>query len=116
VGRESATLDGWRAIVVAVRKRANNKCEVGGWDHPGTDPDHVVNRSQGSEDSVNGTILLCRSHHNMKTNVYVKGRLLITADGQGGFTWRIEKKANKQAIEVQVLSAGTICPPSTPTS
>ena len=97
VGRASETLAGWRAIVEHVRQRARHRCEVGTYDHLGSDPHHVVPRSLGGADHADNVIWLCRFHHEMVDAPFVKGRMVITALGGGKFSWEIVRKESKWA-------------------
>jgi len=108
VGRESVSLIAWRAIVGAVKARAHGLCEVGGWVHRGDDPDHVVPRSAGGADRMENVIFLCRFHHEQKNWEFSRGRLLIRADGRGGFDWQIKKATNKWVRDMQIIAAGTV--------
>lgn len=96
VGRDSETLEGWRQVVAAVRARANDRCEVHGY-HPGVDPHHVKYRSQGGKDHPDNVIWLCRWAHDMVTAAYSRGRLEVTALGEGRFSWQIVRKRDKWA-------------------
>lgn len=96
----------WRATVEAVRQRARGRCEVATHDHPGRDPDHVVARSRGGSDRRENIIWLCRFHHDMKDWPYSKGRLVIEADGHGGFRWSIVQRADKWAVVAVVVASG----------
>lgn len=73
----------------------------------GTDPDHVVPRSRGGSDRLENILWLCRLHHRRKDMPYAKGRLLITADGQGGFNWKLVRKANKHTAQEEVIAHGS---------
>lgn len=96
MGRESETRDGWARVVAAVRERARDRCEVHGY-HPGVDPHHVKYRSAGGRDHPDNVIWLCRHAHEMITQAYSKGRLVVTALGEGRFSWQIVTKASKWA-------------------
>lgn len=85
-GRDAATLDGWNAIKARIYERSGRRCEVH-LTHRGTDPHHVVKRSQGGADHEDNVILLCRAAHEMTDLPYEKGRLVIVSIGGGRFAF-----------------------------
>jgi len=97
VGRESATLEEWRAVKRLIWIRAKGRCEVNPL-HPANDVHHVTKRSQGGSDlDLNGLIALCRWHHDQTDAAFSRGRLVITPLGDGKFHHEVIRKENKWA-------------------
>lgn len=97
VGRESATLEGWRAVKALVFARAKGRCEVNPI-HPAVDVHHVTKRSQGGSDlDLDQLVALCRRHHDQSDAAFAAGRLVITPLGGGKFHHEVIRKENKWA-------------------
>ena len=97
VGRESATLEQWRAIKALIFVRAKGRCEVNPV-HPAVDVHHAIKRSQGGSDlDRDYLVALCRWHHDQTDAPFAQGRLVITPLGGGKFHHAVIRKENKWA-------------------
>lgn len=106
VGRPSATLAEWRAVVARCLERANHRCEYCGA-RRALDPHHVRPRAQGGEDSQENTVVLCRACHERCAAPYRLGRLLVVALGLGRFCFRLVRADHKGAPQTVVIHAHT---------
>lgn len=80
VGRDSLSLDAWRALVAEIVRDCHGLCEYHG-NHQGCDPHHVRKASAGGADDKDNIVWLCRLSHEMTDAAYgsATGRLLVLA-------------------------------------
>ena len=96
VGRDSATLEEWRAVKAFVAERSGGRCEACTM-RPARDPHHVVKRSAGGADVPSNVIHLCRPCHDRTDAPFALGRLVIETWGAGVFVCSVVTKADKFA-------------------
>jgi len=94
-GRPAATREEWTAIRLIVLRRARWRCQACG--HWGAlEVHHVVKRAQGGSDfDLDRLVALCPPCHAQTDAPYARGRLVITALGQGRFTFKIMQGPDK---------------------
>jgi len=97
-GRPAATLEEWAAIRRVVFRRARWRCQAcGRWG--ALEVHHVVKRAQGGSDfDLDRLVALCPPCHAQTDAPYARGRLVITAHGDGRFTVEVAQRANKWEI------------------
>ena len=89
LGRPAANLEQWREIRAQVLARARWVCQACSV-RTRLDVHHVTKRAQGGSDfDLDRLIALCRDCHAQTDAPYARGRLVITALGQGRFTFEI---------------------------
>jgi len=78
-----------------VFRRARSRCQAcGRWG--ALEVHHVVKRAQGGSDFDLGRLVaLCSGCHAQTDAPYARGRLVITARGQGRFTFEVIQGADK---------------------
>ncbi len=95
LGRPSASLEQWREIRAQVLARARWACQACSV-RTRLDVHHVTKRTQGGSDfDLDRLIALCRACHEQTDAPYAHGRLVITARGQGRFTFEIMQGPDK---------------------
>ena len=96
-GRPAATVEEWAAIRRMVFRRARWRCQAcGRWG--ALEVHHVVKRAQGGSDfDLDRLVALCPGCHAQTDAPYARGRLVITALGQGRFTFEVIQGADKWA-------------------
>lgn len=113
-GRDSATLQGYRALREALIARSGGFCEVHGRPCLGAEVCHVIKRSQGGPDTLTNTFWGCRRVNAAMDDAYRIGRLTmmhVVREGISLLDWEWVAAANKQEYErgqYHVLSAGQI--------
>ncbi len=95
-GRPAATVEEWAAIRQLVFRRARWRCQAcGRWG--ALEVHHVVKRAQGGSDfDRDRLVALCPPCHGQTDAPYARGRLVITALGQGRFTFEVIQGADKR--------------------
>jgi 5-methylcytosine-specific restriction endonuclease McrA len=97
-GRPAASLEEWAAIRRVVFRRARWRCQACGRGGA-LEVHHVVKRAQGGSDfDLDRLVALCPACHAQTDAPYARGRLIITAVGEGRFTVEVNRGANKWAI------------------
>ena len=97
-GRPAASLEEWAAIRRVVIRRARWRCQACGRGNA-LEVHHVVKRAQGGSDfDLDRLVALCRSCHRQTDAPYLRGRLVITPLGEGRFTVKVIRGADKWAI------------------
>ena len=97
-GRPAASLEEWAVTRRLVFRRARWRCQAcGRWG--GLEVHHVIKRSQGGSDfDLDRLVALCPPCHAQTDAPYARGRLVITARGQGRFTCEIIRGPDKWVI------------------
>lgn len=118
IGRDSATLAGYKALREALIARSGGVCEVHGRTDSGpclgSEVCHVIKRSSGGADSLTNTFFGCRRANNAMDASYKTGRLTmihVVINGVSLLDWEMVKAADKWAYQLgkyDVLSAGQI--------
>jgi 5-methylcytosine-specific restriction endonuclease McrA len=99
-GRPAASVAEWGAIRERVLARAGWRCQACGLGRR-LDVHHVVKRAQGGSDfNVDRLVALCRLCHAQTDAPYARGRLVITALGQGRVICEVMHGADKWAREM----------------
>ncbi len=95
-GRPAATVEEWAAIRRLIFRRARWRCQACG--HWGAlEVHHVVKRAQGGSDfDLDRLVAVCPPCHGQTDAPYARGRLVITALGQGRFTFEVIQGAAKR--------------------
>src|SRR5216684_8032999 len=106
VGRPAASLAEWKAIRQEVLARAGWRCQACGVRRR-LDVHHVVKRSQGGSDfDLDHLVALCRWCHNQTDAPYERGRLVVTATGDGQFRFDVVKETASGAPAMETPFAG----------
>ena len=88
-GRPTASLEEWAAIRRLVFRRARWRCQACGRGGA-LEVHHVLKRAQGGSDfDLDRLVALCPPCHAQSDAPYARGRLVITARGQGRFTLEV---------------------------
>ena len=100
LGRPAATREEWATIRRVVFRRARWRCQAcGRWG--ALEVHHVVKRAQGGSDfDLDRLVALCPPCHAQTDAPYARGRLVITALGQGRFTFEVIHGADKWVTRV----------------
>jgi len=86
----------WKAIRAQVLARAGWRCQACGVRRR-LDVHHVVKRSQGGSDfDLNLLVALCRWCHDQTDALYLHGRLVVTALGDGQLRFDVVKLAARK--------------------
>ncbi len=95
LGRPAATREEWATIRRVVFRRARWMCQAcGRWG--ALEVHHVVKRAQGGSDfDLDRLVALCPGCHAQTDAPYARGQLVITALGQGRFTFEVIQGADK---------------------
>ncbi len=95
LGRPAATHEEWAAIRRVIFRNARWRCQAcARWG--ALEVHHVVKRAQGGSDfDLDGLVALCPPCHGQTDAPYARGRLVITALGQGRFTFEVIRGADK---------------------
>ncbi len=95
LGRPAATREEWATIRRVVFRRARWRCQAcGRWG--ALEVHHVLKRAQGGSDfDLDRLVALCPPCHAQTDAPYARGRLVITARGQGRFTSEVIHGADK---------------------
>jgi HNH endonuclease len=89
LGRGAASFSEWASIRTKVLSRAGWRCQACGVRRR-LDVHHVVKRSQGGSDfDVNQLVALCRWCHDQTAAPFERGRLVVTALGDGQFLFDV---------------------------
>jgi 5-methylcytosine-specific restriction endonuclease McrA len=100
LGRPSADVKAWREIRAKVLARAQWRCQACRV-QTRLEVHHVVKCAQGGTDfDLDRLVALCRPCHAQTDAPYVRGRLVITPEGQGRFTFTVLRGTDKWAIRV----------------
>ena len=92
LGRRAASASEWASIRMRVLERAGWRCQACGLRRR-LDIHHVVKRSQGGSDfDLNQLAALCRWCHDQTDAPYERGRLVVTALGDGQFRFEVIKR------------------------
>jgi hypothetical protein len=128
-GRPAASLEEWATIRRVVFRRARWRCQACGRGGA-LEVHHVVKRAQGGSDfDLDRLVALCPPCHAQTDAPYACGRLVITPLGDGRFTAKVTRGADKWAIRAsrravdgvlldlltQIREARPSSPPSTRT-
>jgi len=96
LGRPSASLEAWREIRVQILARARWRCQACGLPTYRLEVHHIRKRAQGGSDfDLDRLVALCAPCHAQTDAPYARGRLVITARGQGRFTFEVMHGADK---------------------
>ena len=88
-GRPAASVSEWKLIRQTVLARAGWRCQACGVRRR-LDVHHVMKRSQGGSDfDLEHLVALCRWCHDQTDAPYVRGRLTVTALGDGQFQFDV---------------------------
>src|SRR5712691_6107141 len=108
-GRRAASQAEWTAIREQVLARAGWRCQACGVRRR-LDVHHVVKRSQGGSDfDLDQLVALCRWCHNQTDAPYERGRLLVTATGDGQFRFDVVKETASGAPAIETTFDGSDC-------
>jgi hypothetical protein len=89
IGRRAASLADWAAIREQILARAGWRCQACGVRRR-LDVHHVLKRSQGGSDfDLDRLVALCRWCHDQTDAPYERGRLVVTARGDGQFAFDV---------------------------
>jgi len=92
IGRRAASWADWAAIRDQILARAGWRCQACGVRRR-LDVHHVVKRSQGGSDfDLDRLVALCRWCHEQTDAPYERGRLIVTARGDGQFVFDVVRK------------------------
>jgi len=95
MGRPAASMNEWKLIRQAVLARAGWRCQACGVRRR-LDVHHVVKRSQGGSDfDLDHLVALCRWCHDQTDAPYARGRLLVTAVGDGQFHFDVVRRGGE---------------------
>jgi 5-methylcytosine-specific restriction endonuclease McrA len=101
LGRPSATLEAWCEIRAQVLARAQWVCQACRV-RTRMEVHHVVKRAQGGSDfDLDRLVALCAPCHAQTDAPYGRGRLVITPEGQGRFTFTVVRGIDKWATEAR---------------
>ncbi len=104
LGRPSATLEAWREIRAQVLARAQWRCQACRA-RTRLEVHHVVKRAQGGSDfELDRLVALCRSCHAQTDAPYARGRLIVTPNGDGRFTFLVVRAPDKWAMRTRTDS------------
>ncbi len=107
LGRPAATRDEWTVIRLTVLRRARWRCQACGRS-AALEVHHVIKRAQGGSDfDLDRLVALCPPCHAQTDAPYARGRLVITARGQGRFTCEVMQGADKWVIRSAGSTAST---------
>jgi 5-methylcytosine-specific restriction endonuclease McrA len=96
LGRPAASRSEWASIRTVVLSRASWRCQACGVRRH-LDVHHLVKRSQGGSDfDLTRLIALCRWCHDQTDAPYERGRLVVTALGDGQFRFDIIKRPARE--------------------
>ncbi len=96
LGRPSASREAWREIRAQVVARARWRCQACGLPAYRLEVHHIRKRAQGGSDfDLDRLVALCPPCHAQTDAPYARGRLVITAFGQGRFTFEVIQGADK---------------------
>jgi HNH endonuclease len=77
------------------------------------DVHHVVKRSQGGSDfDLDQLVALCRWCHDQTDGPYERGRLVVTALGDGQFTFDVIRRPARERTEADVCPRGQSIEPT----
>jgi hypothetical protein len=104
VGRPSDTREGYTSLREAIWARAKGRDEIFP-EFTGTDPAHIIARSQGGGDYPWNVLCLSRLVHRMQEGPFRKGRLVFAFGPEATWHWRGERRrapgSVRWAIEVR---------------
>jgi 5-methylcytosine-specific restriction endonuclease McrA len=97
IGRRAASWADWAAIRDKILARAGWRCQACGVRRR-LDVHHVLKRSQGGSDfDRDRLVALCRWCHEQTDAPYERGRLVVTALGDGQFRFDVVKLAARKS-------------------
>jgi len=111
LGRPAASVAEWKAIRQHVLARAGWCCQACGVRRR-LDVHHVVKRSHGGSDfDLDQLVALCRWCHDQTDAPYERGRLVVTATGDGQFRFDVVKEtaSGAPAMETPFDGADSRC-------
>ena len=95
IGRPAASVSEWKLIRQRVLNRAAWRCQACGVRRR-LDVHHVVKRSQGGSDfDLEHLVALCRWCHDQTDAPYLRGRLRVTALGDGQFHFDVIRRGSE---------------------
>jgi hypothetical protein len=105
LGRRAASFAEWAVIRTTVLARAGWRCQACGVRRR-LDVHHVIKRSQGGSDfDLNHLVALCRWCHDQTDAPYERGRLVVTALGDGQFRFDVIKRPAREHAGLEVTPA-----------
>ena len=111
LGRPAASVAEWKAIRQHVLARAGWCCQACGVRRR-LDVHHMVKRSHGGSDfDLDQLVALCRWCHDQTDAPYERGRLVVTATGDGQFRFDVVKEtaSGAPAMETPFDGADSRC-------
>jgi len=107
-GRRAASWAEWTAIRERVFVRAGWRCQACGVRRR-LDVHHVVKRSQGGSDfDLDQLVALCRWCHDQTDAPYLRGRLVVTALGDGQFHFDvIRRNCGRERVRTKTHMLGS---------
>ncbi len=106
LGRPAASVAEWKAIRQHVLARAGWRCQACGVRRR-LDVHHVVKRSHGGSDfDLDQLVALCRWCHDQTDAPYERGRLVVTASGDGQFRFDVVKETASGAPAMETTCDG----------
>ena len=101
MGRPAASVTEWKAIRQHVLTRAGWRCQACGIRRR-LDVHHVVKRAQGGSDfDLDQLVALCRWCHDQTDAPYLRGRLVVTALGDGQFRFEVIRRNSERECPSQ---------------
>jgi len=95
IGRRAASLADWAAIRDKILARAGWRCQACSVRRR-LDVHHVIKRSQGGSDfDLDRLVALCRWCHEQTDAPYERGRLVVTPQGDGQFSFEIVRRERR---------------------
>jgi 5-methylcytosine-specific restriction endonuclease McrA len=99
LGRRAASRSEWVTIRAEVLSRAGWRCQACGVRRR-LDVHHIVKRSQGGTDfDQDQLVALCRWCHDQTDAPYERGRLVVSALGDGHFRFDVIKRTPQHGAE-----------------
>ena len=96
MGRPAASVTQWKAIRQHVLTRAGWRCQACGIRRR-LDVHHLIKRAQGGSDfDLDQLVALCRWCHDQTDAPYLRGRLVVTALGDGQFHFDVIRRKSER--------------------